>query len=1173
MSESKIPVDSNTKQFPVDILWRKGQSKKTSIVKMSTPITVERIQREFENYHEEPKTLIRISHHFQNLGHFIAGLPFRIEHKNQDKIKEKSFYLVNVKQNTDIDLWILLSEFSKTKVKENEYHLLTEDEIYTKNLSTQGLRFLYQTKGVKIGFNYKLNTLRETLQQKFSLKDPVMKFQNESRRLIDVIRIIEDKTDEDYQLKSKTGKNDGNVGEKEKEKMSPNSQYYQNRGNKNKGGRIVNKHNSQQENSNNKAKYQNNEHLQSKSKQKENESNKKNKQSETVKGHLESKIQSTRLEQKSKMATAGTKGTRHTNSASGNKKNPEQKEHSGGVDKGTKPKNEKTGAKDPKENKLQDEDLRIVVDPSEIFDEEKKAEHISQKRKEIGQIIEKLQEIEKLYNNMENYLFFQSQVVNRKDTVPGNLARENYDINNPDKDKDLIPREKVQTLEKNQNQIYPRNGNERNEKAYYVPHIDGSLFVHKICFLVDSSLPTFPNLKKHIICKIIQINRILKDSPVSIDFAFINYTSRMIPNAKIFYKNFSSDEWVTKTINKKQHFNLCDAIQMTKDSSWQNGKLTTILHFCETGHINVSLTKKCLGDLKVLRKKNIRYYIIELSDKKMEKEKENVDEKENENEIENEKEKEDEIEKEKKNKNENEKENEDKKEKKKKKENENENEIEKEDEIENEKKNANVKEKEKEKKRKKKNENANENETNFFGIEKIFNHGKRSPIHYRNYYGNNNKSNSGMNNNNKECDQKKKGKKKENNETGTEDNINKNQELNNQNLNKNDELFNNLFTGLWDEIFEYVSDKIDPNHIHNNNDSNQIPTVKFDKIFKKNKIFERAYDYYTHHYCDIFHDLNHINTLKPIYRFERASCFYYQYDEQKNKANSLKYKKREIKVGILPYCYQRTKTHDVFLLQLDNGKQLIAKINVAYKNLSMKEQLNRYKAEIGNYAMVIKYSQEWNNLHSQYSIDYLNRMIIQFNDLKSPHYNYILITEPFKEDGGTLVEYGWLSQKARKRGEYKEKMAELNAFEHYAFARSNKSMIIKTKKGYHLTSHYKGGIYSPPRIITKDHFEKQKKNNNNNNNNQKKKNKKNIKTFEQLFKSKHKCNHLCKKLKLSKHQTDLKKIKINNFNDDEKKLTNRYSICNNVFCANTVVLTLKQYSQSTNFVCYNCKHL
>ncbi|KAJ6234555.1 eukaryotic elongation factor 2 kinase-related [Anaeramoeba flamelloides] len=266
-------------------------------------------------------------------------------------------------------------------------------------------------------------------------------------------------------------------------------------------------------------------------------------------------------------------------------------------------------------------------------------------------------------------------------------------------------------------------------------------------------------------------------------------------------------------------------------------------------------------------------------------------------------------------------------------------------------------------------------------------------------------------------------------------------------------------------------------------------------------------------------------------------------------------------LAVLPYCYQQTTSNDIFLLQLENGKRLIGKINLKYRDLSIKEQFRRYRAEIKNHTKITQYIKEWNNLNSRYSIDYLNKMVIEFKTEKSPHHNYVLIAEPFKEDGCRWEKYNWFSPKANEKN--KIKMEELIAFEHYAFLRSNKTMFVRTKKGFNLTPHnLKGGIYSSPKIITLDHYQKQS--------NMQIGHKQSKKSFIKYFKSKHKCSPICKKLKLSSPQTDLKKIKINHFSDEKKKRINRYSICNDIFCAQNVGLTLKQYSKNPNKICFNC---
>ncbi|KAJ3439715.1 retinitis pigmentosa gtpase regulator a-related [Anaeramoeba flamelloides] len=1111
--EAACTTKNSTKihKFDVSVFWRKKHSNKTSMIKMATPITTQKIQSAFQNYTEEPKTLMRISQHFQNLGRFIAGVPFLIDQKNQGKIQEKSFYLVNFKVSTDFALWILLDERIKTKVKYSEYDFLSEYEILTKNLDTQGLRFLYQTKGVKIGFNYTLNKLTETLKQKFSLRHPVMKFQSEIRELIEVHRIIYDKTDQDYVRKkeqkvkeiqeeklarsetktNKTKKEQANSKEIELDPETKKLYHPISTKTKMKQEDLIEKENN--------ANYQTNQY----NSPEQNIGNRNQTKSSTLTNSKPLSNNTKILNRDQRVLTrssAATPNEHFTKNRMINKQLTKNSKSGFGIFI----------------DEFQKEDHHIIINENEMYSEPRKEHYLIEQRIKTQKQIEKIQQVRQLLDNLKVHLDLQVQTIKRRDQKKTKSMITNNDLTNFTS-KNSFPQEEIQTFQKkkaNQKRRKKSQIKKKGElkKTFIYHHIDGPLYVQKISFVIDSSFPDFLNLKKLITTKMNQIIQILKNSPVSLNYSFINYSSSMTTNQKIYYKNFSSNEWVTKTVKKDEIFNIRDAIRVIKDFSWENGKLSSIYHFCDTQkkNVKVKITENYLQDLKILRKKNIRYHVIELG------------------------------------------------------------------------KNLTRK-------------------NHFFGIQQIFNHQKRSPIRYRAYYTpNNNLTNmsvkKGFNKENESIDggdedgmkykqenQKENEKENENeneieirneneneneknpkneiesgktelrqnknekknhdveNEYNGDEDKNTNKERNNEakkNINQNpndkgcEEYFTNYnsFHDLWNEIFAYISDKIDPKYnFHKSENQSKKLNRKPQRDFKNKEYVKRFLNFYRYCFVDIFNDLKPINSMESGYCYEKVNCFYYCDCKEKG-INSSQFVKKEIPIGVLPYCYQRTEKNDLFLFKLTNGKFLIGKINLKKKKHSQKTKFNDYKEEIKNSYTIIKYSKEWNNLHSHYSIIFLNKMIIQFQTKTSPHYNYLLVAEPFINDGIIWENFRWNMLQPNEK--HKIKLDELNAFEHFVYKRSNKKMFIQNKKGIDTIS-IQCGVHSSPKIFTRDNYEKQKK--------------KNSKSFEKFFESKHKCNDLCLKLKLSDPQTDLKIIKVQTLNKKEKQYLNKYLIPNYIF--------------------------
>ncbi|KAJ6249845.1 heavy chain kinase a [Anaeramoeba flamelloides] len=835
-----LSTDTKLPQIVVDILWRKGQSLKTSTIKTTTPLTTQKIQNLFQNYSEEPKTLLRISHYLKNLGHFILGVPFRIDQKNQDKIKEKSYYVVNSQENTDIDLWILLGERNKTKVKENNYHLITEDEVYTKKLNTQGLRFLYQTKGVKIGFNYTLTQLTKTLKQKFTLTNPVMRFQNESRELVEVIRIIDDKTDNNYKLKTKSRQEGKQQSDSKKISTELINSLYHRR--HTKTGNTVD---------------------------------------QNIKVTTKTKIPNKKkffLSQNTNIKHRGTNNYTNINCQS----------ESNSATTVNKKKVQYFLAE-----KIQNDQIPHVVFTNEIFDESRKIKHNAKQIKDIKQKIGKIKDLKTSLDSL---------TVSEGDIVKEPKEEEEEEQNEKEKEKEEKEKEKEEEEKKN---------------------------------------------------------------------------NKVMENTKQDKSEMEND--------KKQFKELLESVDHNKNKNK-----------------NINRNRNLQGLNKNTKKKN--------------------------------------------------------------------------------------------------------------GYKNV------------NNYPDNNK-------------------------------------IIDQNINKVKEIFLdfNNFNDLWDEIFIYIAEQTKKNSNLNgiiNSDLTIKPMKKNNKTINKKKIMKSALKYLKYYYRDVFHDLNPIRLMETYAFRERVDCFYYCYDGEKE-GSQLKLKRKEMKVYLLPYCYQRTESNDIFLLQLENGKKMIAKINLKIdKKYTGVEKFNQYKMKVKNHSKKIQYSKEWNKLNPQYSITFLNKMVIRFKTQRSPHYDYILTAVPFWEDIN-WENYKWFSSKMKENEIYHEKIEELNAFEHYFFMRTNKKMFIKCKKGADLTHKTKGGIYSS-KIFTKDHYRR-------------KKSKLKLKTFEEFFKRKHKCNRLCKKLKLSNSQTDLQTIQVKKLTQGEKKHLNRYSICKNIFCCEKVSFTFKQYLNNPNKECFDCR--
>ncbi|KAJ6249629.1 hypothetical protein M0813_17051 [Anaeramoeba flamelloides] len=153
-----------------------GITQKLTVTK---PVTEEKIRNLFGSTNEKPITLTKLTKFYTNLGHYIATFPFLIRKKNQQKIDDQCNYLVNSMSNNEIKQWILLKEGNQNDKRCNYDQLFQEmsEKKKTTKLNTKGLGFIYLKKGVIIGNSYTLPELVEVVRNKFSLRNPIMKFE------------------------------------------------------------------------------------------------------------------------------------------------------------------------------------------------------------------------------------------------------------------------------------------------------------------------------------------------------------------------------------------------------------------------------------------------------------------------------------------------------------------------------------------------------------------------------------------------------------------------------------------------------------------------------------------------------------------------------------------------------------------------------------------------------------------------------------------------------------------------------------------------------------------------------------------------------------------------------------------------------------------------------------